>query len=155
MDINALASADHAHRRPGPPDSDQLAARMASSVANGDISVEELQTRLSDRLGIEDTSAIVGDDGNLDVSALAEVLEINKPTGPREPRGPGGPGGPPPGGRINDLATVLTEALGEETVSSATNEDGSLNMEALLDALQARLDENGSSPVGNVIDTAA
>lgn len=154
MNVNATNAAGTGMQRPGPPDSDQLAARMASSVVNGDISVEELQSHLTERLGIEDTSEIVDADGNLDVNKLSELLEDHRPQGPGGMGGAGGPPPPPPG-KIEDTATVLTEALGADTVASATNEDGSLDMDTLLAALQSALSEQGDSAVGNLIDVSA
>ncbi len=144
----------------GPPKSEDLANRMAQSVANGDVSVEQLQKNISDRLKIEDTSSIVAEDGSLDVEALTELLEINKPSGAGGPP-PGGPppGGPPPGGTNSadgsNLTELLSGILGDDALEEVTEDDGSYDVESLLVALQEKLEATDQSSTGNLVDMLA
>lgn len=149
-----------------PPSSDQMAARMANAVENGDIDIEQLQANLSERLGVEDTSSIVAEDGQVNGAALAELLEQNMPAGgPGGPGGPSGPppggpppGGPPPSGESSEESTVdelLTEILSEEELEELTEADGSYDMDALVTALREQLSANDQSDTGNLLSLVA
>ena len=147
--------------RPPPPNSEDMATRMASAVANGDIDIEQLQENLSERLGVEDTSSIVAEDGSVDVAELTSLLEANKPGGaegggrpppPPGGGGPGGPGGPGGGGGITEL---LTDILGEEGLEEVTDEDGSYDIDELVTALREQLESTDQSTSGNLLDLVA
>ncbi len=164
MNVNMNTSVQGQMQSHSPPKSEDLATRMASAVANGDIDIEQLQENLSERLGVEDTSSIVAEDGSVDVEALSELLELNKPThggGANGPGGPGGPGGPPPGGGkggpggASGVTELLTEILGEEGLEEATEEDGSYDIDALVTALREQLEVNDQSASGNLLQLVA
>ena len=134
---------------------------MASAVSNGDIDIEQLQENLTERLGVEDTSSIVAEDGSVDVAELTSLLEANKPGGaegggrpppPPGGGGPGGPGGPGGGGGITEL---LTDILGEEGLEEVTDEDGSYDIDELVTALREQLESTDQSTSGNLLDLVA
>jgi len=145
--------------RPEAPNSEQMASRMAKSVASGDISIEQLQENITDRLGVEDTSSIVADDGSVDVSELAELLSANQPSaeGGRPPPPPGGGGGPggPGGAGGGDMTQLLTEIIGEEGLDEVTEDDGSYDVDALVTALRDQLEANQESDTGNLLSIMA
>lgn len=144
--------------RPPPPNSEDMATRMASAVSNGDIDIEQLQKNLTERLGVEDTSSIIAEDGSVDVAELTSLLEANKPGGaegggrPPPPPGGGGPGGPGGGAGITEL---LTDILGEEGLEEVTEEDGSYDIDELVIALREQLESTDQSTSGNLLDLVA
>jgi hypothetical protein len=144
--------------RPPPPNSEDMATRMASAVSNGDIDIEQLQENLTERLGVEDTSSIIAEDGSVDVAELTSLLEANKPGGaegggrPPPPPGGGGPGGPGGGAGITEL---LTDILGEEGLEEVTEEDGSYDIDELVIALREQLESTDQSTSGNLLDLVA
>lgn len=144
--------------RPPPPNSEDMATRMASAVSNGDIDIEQLQENLTERLGVEDTSSIIAEDGSVDVAELTSLLDANKPGGaegggrPPPPPGGGGPGGPGGGAGITEL---LTDILGEEGLEEVTEEDGSYDIDELVIALREQLESTDQSTSGNLLDLVA
>lgn len=146
-------------QRPQPPSSDQMASNMASAVSNGDITIEELQENLSERLDVEDTSSIVAEDGTVDVEELSSLLEANKPSGaeggrPPPPPGGGGQGGPGGAGG-SDMTELLTSILGEEGLEEVTEDDGSYDVDELVTALRDQLEATDQSTSGNLLDLVA
>lgn len=158
MNVSMNTSVQGQGGPPPPPKSEDMAKSMASAVANGDIDIEQLQENLSDRLGVEDTSSIVAEDGGVDVAELASLLEANKPGGtegggrPPPPPGGGGPGGPSGG---SDITELLTSILGEEGLEEVTEEDGSYDVDELVTALREQLESTEQSTTGNLLDLVA
>ena len=160
MNVSMNTSVQGAQGRPPPPNSEDMATRMASAVANGDIDIEQLQENLTERLGVEDTSSIVAEDGSVDVTELASMLEANKPSGaeggrPPPPPGGGGQGGPGGAGGGSDITELLTGILGEEGLEEVTEEDGSYDVDELVTALREQLEATDQSTSGNLLDLVA
>lgn len=158
MNVSMNTSVQGQGGPPPPPKAEDMAKSMASAVANGDIDIEQLQENLTERLGVEDTSSIIAEDGSVDVAELTSLLEANKPDGaesggrPPPPPGGGGPGG---SGGASDITQVLTSILGEEGLEEVTEEDGSYDIDELVTALREQLESTEQSTSGNILDLVA
>ena len=139
-----------------PPSASEMAQHMVEAVENGDIDAETLVENLESRFG-EDASAVLAEDGSIDVDALTELLSNFDPANQRGQAGEGGQAGampppPPPGGMMSqeELQAKLTEDFGEDAAAAVFNEDGSLDFEALKELLQSQ----NSSETGTLLSTS-
>ncbi|MFY0676312.1 MAG: hypothetical protein JXR18_03395 [Neptuniibacter sp.] len=136
-----------------PPSAEEMAERMVEAVDSGDIDAETLVENLESRFG-EEASAVLAEDGSIDVEALTELLSSFDPanqSGQGEQAG-AMPPPPPPGGMIDEeeLQAKLAEDFGEEAAAAVFSEDGSLDFEALKELLQSQ----NSSETGTLLSTS-
>ncbi|MBB1486054.1 hypothetical protein [Oceanospirillum sediminis] len=116
---------------------------LVEKIESGDIDTDKLQEKLTHRFG-EDADGIVSEDGSVDIESMKELFASQAPQGGPSPQGQGQGGmmpPPPPPPEEGDLQSKLTEMFGEETTAGFFNEDGDLDFDALMAALQENMPE--------------
>lgn len=102
---------------PPPPRTEQVVETIEEQLESGELDLETLSARLTERFG-EDGAALISDDGEVDFSGLATLMDEQ---------------------RAERRMAHLTEHLGEDIVGQFTLDDGSLDFEGL----KSYAEENG------------
>ncbi|MBU2963875.1 hypothetical protein Q4508_11685 [Amphritea sp. 2_MG-2023] len=139
-----------------PPSPDELASQMVSAVEEGSIDAETLVANLTSRFG-DDASAVLAEDGSIDVDELTTLLANNAPGSGGETQGMAPPPPPPPQGMVSseELQLALTEEFGEEAVASIFEDDGTVNFDELISLFQSQDSSSSSSTTGILLNTTA
>lgn len=143
MNISGIQSGQGPMRGQGPSPEERL-NHLVEKIESGDIDTEKLQEKLTHRFG-EDADGIVAEDGSVDIESMKELFASHAPQGGPPPQGEGHggmmPPPPPPPPEGGDLQSKLIEMFGEETTAGFFNEDGDLDFDALMTALQENMPE--------------
>ena len=113
---------------------------IQSKLDSGELDVAKLRSRVESKFGAEAAAEVFGEDGSVNLEKLQELHQSRRAEG----AGPSGNGfgGRGPGDIDPEALLAKVESkFGSEAASEITNEDGSINFEALKELFSAALAE--------------